>query len=148
MCRRTGAGREREYKRIFAANRDSMRTESSLSIGQELTIPPLDSADGARSDRPARVSTDGGPAGRGDNGRYTTVSLGELSGTLSVMGRRPAPAAARTYVVKRGDSLTGIARRLMRDDSPAAVRKLFEANRGVLVSRDRLKVGMELNLPH
>lgn len=142
-----GAGHEREYKRIFAANRDSMRTESSLSIGQELTIPPLPSADGAGSDRPARGSTDGRPAGRGAHGRYATTSLGELSGTLSAMSRRPAATAARTYVVQRGDSLTGIARRLMRDDSSAAVRKLFEANRDVLASRDRLKIGMELKLP-
>jgi len=139
-----GAGHEREYKRIFAANRGSMRTESSLSIGQELTIPPLSLTDGARSDRPARGSTNGGPTGRG---RYATASLGELSGALSVMNRRPA-RAARTYVVQRGDNLTGIARRLMRDDSIAAVRKLFEANRDVLDSRDRLRIGMKLRLPH
>ncbi len=124
-----------------------MRTESSLSIGQELMIPPLPSADGAGSDRPARGSTDAGPAGRGAHGRYATISLGELSGTLSAMGRRPAATVARTYVVQRGDSLTGIARRLMRDDSSAAVRKLFEANQDVLASRDRLKIGMELKLP-
>jgi len=129
-----GAGRGREYKRIFAANRDSMRTESSLSIGQKLTIPPLGSADG-------------GAAGRGAHGRYSTVSLGELSGTLLAMGRKPASMAVRTYVVQRGDCLTGIARRLMRDDSPAAVRKLFEANRNVLSSRDRLRIGVELKLP-
>ncbi len=146
-----GAGHEREYKRIFAANRDSMRTESSLSIGQELTIPPLSSNSGAGSDRPASGSTGGDPVGRSGNGRYAAVSLGELSGTLSAMGRRPVPApvpaVARTYVVQRGDNLTSIARRLMRDDSSAAVRKLFEANRGVLPSRDRLQIGMELRLP-
>jgi len=129
-----GAGHGREYKRIFAANRGSMRTESSLSIGQELTIPPLS-------------STDAGPAGRAGRGRYTIASLGELPGALSAMNRRPA-MAARTYVVQRGDNLTGIARRLMRDDSIAAVRKLFEANRDVLDSRDRLKIGMKLRLPH
>jgi len=28
------------------------------------------------------------------------------------------------------------------------VQKLFEANRDVLDSRDRLKIGMELKLPH
>lgn len=146
-----GAGHEGEYKRIFAANRDSMRTESSLSIGQELTIPPLSLDNGATSDRSASGTTDAGQGGRSGNGRYVAVSLGDLPGALSGINRRPepvpAPAPARTYVVQRGDSLTSIARRLMRDDSSAAVRKLFEANRGILPSRDRLQIGMELRLP-
>ncbi len=144
-----GAGNEREYKRIFAANRDSMRTESSLSIGQELTIPPLNTDDRARSDGPAGGLGDGGLASRSGQGRYVTASLGELRGALSGINRRPerAPAVARTYVVQRGDNLTSIARRLMRDGSGDAVRKLFEANRGILPSRDRLQIGMELRLP-
>jgi nucleoid-associated protein YgaU len=73
--------------------------------------------------------------------------MGDLSGTLAQMSRRPAPAAGRSYVIQRGDRLKTIARRMMNDDSPATVKKLFEANRGVLASPDRLKIGVELKLP-
>jgi nucleoid-associated protein YgaU len=73
--------------------------------------------------------------------------MDDLPATLAHMGRGAAPAAGRSYVVQRGDRLRTIARRMMNDDSPAAVRKLFEANRGVLDSPDRLKIGVELKLP-
>lgn len=119
-----------------------------MSIGQELTIPPLNSDDGARGDRSASGTAGAVRAPGRSNGRYVAVSLGDLPGALSGIRRRPEPAAlARTYVVRRGDNLTSIARRLMRDDSRAAVRRLFEANRSILPSRDRLQVGMELKVP-
>jgi len=127
-----GAGKDREYKRIFEANRGAMRSESDLSIGQELIIPPLPAA---------------APADRAGQGRYVTATMDDLSGTLASMGRRAAPPAGRSYVVQRGDRLITIARRMMHDDSAAAVRKLYEANRGVLDSPDRLKIGVELKLP-
>lgn len=157
-----GPGHDREHNRIFQANREVLRSPSDLSIGQELMIPPLpapasasmsapppvDGASGrmalAPADRAAGVA--GGP-GRAGQGSYVTASMADLSGTLAQMGRRTAQAAGRSYVVQRGDRLTAIARRLMNDDSPAAVRKLYEANRGVLDSPDRLKIGVVLKLP-
>jgi nucleoid-associated protein YgaU len=158
-----GAGKDREYKRIFEANRGAMRSESDLSIGQELIIPPLpapaaasassasaplDGASGRLAAAPAdRAAGTPSTSGRTANGRYATATLDDLSGTLANMGRGPATAAGRAYVVQRGDRLITIARRMMNDDSPAAVRKLYEANRGVLDSPDRLKIGVELKLP-
>jgi len=153
-----GAGKDREYKRIYEANRGVMRSESDLSVGWELTIPPLPApaaastpADGAsgrlaagQADRAAGAV---GAADRTGQGRYITASMDDLPATLAHMGRGAAPAAGRSYVVQRGDRLRTIARRMMNDDSPAAVRKLFEANRGVLDSPDRLKIGVELKLP-
>ncbi len=146
-----GPGKDREYKRIYEANRGAMRGESDLSIGQELIIPPLPAPASASapvdvtSGRPAGV-----PADRAGHGRYVSATMDDLSGTLSSMGRRTVPAAApagRSYVVQRGDRLKTIARRMMNDDSPAAVRRLYEANRGVLESPDRLRIGVQLKLP-
>ncbi len=139
-----GQANEREYKRIFDANRGVLRSESSLSIGQELIIPPLP-APASASGRLAAGAA--GASGRAGQGRYATATLDDLSGTLARMGGGAAPAAGRSYVVQRGDNLRIIARRLMHDDSSAAVRKLYEANRGVLDSPDRLKIGVELKLP-
>ncbi len=141
-----GPGKQREYKRIFAANRGTMRTDSDLSIGQVLVIPPLESDGVARRTGLSRGATT--PAGGRTGERYRTVSLAELPGALSRTSRPPAPAGSRTYTIKSGDTLTGIARRMMRDGSREAVRKLFEANRGVLESRNMLKVGTELRLPY
>jgi nucleoid-associated protein YgaU len=146
-----GPGKDRQYKRIFEANRDVLRSESDVLIGQELIIPPLPApasasppVDGASGRLAAGAA---GASGRAGQGRYVTATMDDLPGTLANMGRRAAPAARRSYVVQRRDSLTGIARRLMHDDSPAAVRRLYEANRGVLDSPDRLKIGVELKLP-
>jgi nucleoid-associated protein YgaU len=145
-----GAGKDRQYKRIFEANRGAMRSESDLSIGQELIIPPLPAPAAASSaplDGPSGRLADA-PADRAGQGRYVTATMDDLSGTLARMGGRAAPpAAGRSYVVQRGDRLITIARRMMHDDSAAAVRKLYEANRGVLDSPDRLKIGVELKLP-
>ena len=143
-----GAGKDRQYKRIFEANRGAMRSESDLSIGQELIIPPLPAPAPAASLDGASGRLADAPADRAGQGRYVTATMDDLSGTLASMGRRVAPpAAGRSYVVQRGDRLITIARRMMHDDSAAAVRKLYEANRGVLDSPDRLKIGVELKLP-
>lgn len=55
--------------------------------------------------------------------------------------------AARTHVVQRGDNLSKIARRILKDDSPATLRKLYNANRDRLDSPDHLPVGVELQIP-
>lgn len=135
-----GPGKDRQYKRIFEANRDVLRSESDVLIGQELIIPPLPA--------PASASPPvDGASGRAGQGRYVTATMDDLPGMLARMGHGAAPVAGRSYVVQRGDNLRIIARRLMHDDSPAAVRRLYEANRGVLDSPDRLKIGVELKLP-
>jgi len=146
-----GPGKDRQYKRIFEANRDVLRSESDVLIGQELIIPPLPapaSASPPVAGASGRLAAGAaGASGRAGQGRYITATMDDLSGTLARMGHRVAPAAGRSYVVQRGDRLRTIARRMMNDDSPAAVRKLYEANRDVLDSPDRLKIGVELKLP-
>ena len=61
--------------------------------------------------------------------------------------RADAPSRARRYVVRQGDTLTGIARRLLGEGSGEGVRRIFEANRDKLHSPDRLAVGVELVIP-
>ncbi len=63
--------------------------------------------------------------------------------------RRAKPAAKedRTYVVKPGDSLWGIAEREYGRQSRELVDALYAANRGQMSSPGALKVGMRLSLP-
>ena len=53
----------------------------------------------------------------------------------------------RTYVVQRGDTLTGIARRMMGDGSRQTVDRLYQANSGWIADPDNIPVGVELVLP-
>ena len=53
----------------------------------------------------------------------------------------------RTYVVRRGDNLTRIARREMGDGGRGAVKRLYEANRDRIKNPNCLSVGQELRIP-
>ena len=149
-----GPGNGMLYTRIYKANRDVLVDESTLGIGQELVIPPL----GPGADRPggpgASASTPPGPAGppplaggaaRREGPGYAEMDVSQLRGHF--VGVRPLRPVRRVYVVQRGDSLTEIARKLLNDDSPAAVRRIFNANRDTLESPDLLQVGMKLHIP-
>jgi len=148
-----GPENEALYKRIYEANRGVLTDESTVSIGQELVIPRLEVGGPRPAETPQRAVAAGHravspPAGRAPAGRgeYVEMSPSELRSRFAA-GAARSWAKRRVYVVQRGDSLTEIARRFLRDDSPAAVRKLFNANRGTLQSPDMLQVGMKLNIP-
>lgn len=53
--------------------------------------------------------------------------------------------APRWYKVKKGDTLSAIAREYYGDASQ--YRKIFDANRDVLSDPDRIKEGVELRIP-
>ena len=65
-----------------------------------------------------------------------------------VGGSEPAAApaaAARTYTVKSGDTLSGIAKQHLGDAN--AYMKIFEANRDQLSDPDKIKPGQVLKIP-
>jgi len=72
---------------------------------------------------------------------YREMDLDELG---SHFARAPS---GRAYVVRRGDNLTKIARRMLNDDSRAAVMRIFQANADKLTDPDNLPVGVELRIP-
>lgn len=57
----------------------------------------------------------------------------------------PAPAAATEYVVVKGDTLSGIAKKVYKDGSLGDV--IYDANRDRLKSRDAVRVGQRLKIP-
>ena len=57
----------------------------------------------------------------------------------------PAPAAAKTYTVKAGDTLSKIAKDHL--GSANAYMKIFELNKDQLADPDKIKAGQVLRLP-
>jgi LysM repeat protein len=125
----------RHYKLIFQANSNILSDESSVRPGQKLVIPPLpDAPVAAPAERRERA-----PRVRG----VREVGVEELERTLEGMVRG---ADGTVYVVQRGDTLYGIARKTMRGQNVAsAIERIKQAN-GIEDAR-RLPVGMELKIP-
>lgn len=91
-----------------------------LKVGQKLAIPERGAvASGTRPDSQAKSP--------------------EPEKRLAAADKKP------TYVVKKGDTLTSIAQRELRDR--AAWRKLFDMNKHVVKNANRLPVGVTLTLP-
>ena len=124
-----GPGREREYRRIFQANRDKLPNASTVSPGQQLVIPPL-----APSRPASRLAAAPQPARR----HYTEMTLEAMSSRF----RR-----GRQYVVRPGDSLTDIARRELGSTTRLLVRRLYGANRDRITDPNSLPVGLLLRIP-
>ncbi|NLW86526.1 MAG: LysM peptidoglycan-binding domain-containing protein [Planctomycetes bacterium] len=131
-----GSGNEMEYKRILDANRNVIRDEKSLRVGQELVIPPAPAA---------AVAAGSAPEAR-------NVAVLDMEALRQRFSSGPAAASDalrqhKTHVVRRGDNLAKIAREFYRSNSHANIMKIYNANRSKLSSPDRLTVGMELEIP-
>ncbi|KRG78407.1 hypothetical protein ABB30_03575 [Stenotrophomonas ginsengisoli] len=72
-------------------------------------------------------------------------SVDTTAQVVSQSSPNPAPAAARTHTVAKGDTLSAIAKQYLgkANDWP----KIFEANRDVLKDPDKIQVGQVLKIP-
>ncbi len=127
-------GREhaQQYRRIYEANRNVLRSPSVVPVGVRLVIPPLEGEGEGDSAAPPAASGVRGNAG---------AALEQVRRHVS--GR----AAGRRYVTRRGDTLTAIARKTMGGAGTAAVRRLYAANRDVLRNPNVVPVGVTLTIP-
>jgi nucleoid-associated protein YgaU len=149
-----GPQNEKEYRRIFEANKRTLKSESILSVGQVLAIPPLPG-----QAPPARAA-----GGQADEGGVRQMDVEELqkhlasvdgpqakaTGAISGAGQtsgRAAGKAARVYVVAPGDNLAKISRKTLGNDKKATIARLHNANKGKLTSPQRLAIGMKLEIP-
>jgi nucleoid-associated protein YgaU len=112
----------------------------SQPTGVPGTLPPQSST------LPSPVPSASNPA---------TTTIGPQSGTVQ---QSPAPAATRSgsgewpksYVVKSGDSLESIAKKMYGASEgvkPANIKRIFEANKGTLKSPERLSLEQKLTIP-
>ncbi len=158
-----GPGQEDEYWRIFQANRFQLDDPGDIYPGQMLIIPPLsDAADPAElqagnQPQPVRRSVL-----EDDEGRPMFAEMDAQELQVHLRARQPQPAqgtgqqavapapqqpAYRGYVIRRGDTLTAIARRELGDGSTRAVNALYELNRNVLRDPNRLSIGTTIRIP-
>jgi nucleoid-associated protein YgaU len=76
------------------------------------------------------------------------ASFSDLSADIVIDSSLPAPAsaaAAQTYSVKSGDTLSKIAKQFYGD--AGQYMKIFEANKDKLKDPDQIQVGQELKIP-
>jgi len=143
-----GPGHEMKYKRIYQANRSRMPDESTLQVGTVLVIPPINAVASIPAPTPEPRRAVLAP-----RGRIAIAPLPRDEMTLEELDahfKRPTTgrvASGRVYVVRRGDSLTTIARKVLNDGSRASVLKIYNANRDKLKSPDHLPVGVTLRIP-
>jgi nucleoid-associated protein YgaU len=123
-----GPDHESAYRQILEANRNILEDESRLQIGQQLVIPPLEA--------PAKPQT-------------REMDLDELRKEFSSQRVEQASVKAKggVYVVRPGDTLSSITRKVLNDSSKTSVQKLYRANQDRLKSPDALPVGLELRIP-
>jgi nucleoid-associated protein YgaU len=69
----------------------------------------------------------------------------QVTGGPAASAAAPASAAAKTYTVKAGDTLSGIAKEHL--GSAGAYMKIFELNKDQLSDPDKIKPGQVLRLP-
>jgi nucleoid-associated protein YgaU len=69
----------------------------------------------------------------------------DIVADIAVTGGGAAASAGRTYTVKSGDTLSGIAKEQLGDAK--AYMKIFEANRDQLSDPDKIKPGQVLKIP-
>jgi nucleoid-associated protein YgaU len=74
-----------------------------------------------------------------------TGGAGTTPGTATAAAKAAEPPAARTYTVKAGDTLSGIAKSQLGNAN--AYMKIFEANTDQLSDPDKIKPGQILKLP-
>lgn len=142
-----GADHEEKYRVIFNANRNILDDESLVQIGQKLLIPPL--ADRTDHNAPNRLAAGESHQNPAETPQHRQMDLEQLREYFSAPGTKAIRRshAGRLYVVREGDNLSMIASDTLGDDSPQAVRKLYNANQDKLNSPDLLSVGMELRIP-
>ncbi len=150
-----GPTNEKEYHRIFEANKGTLKGESVLAVGQKLVIPPLPGG--------APVAAGGGMKATQAPDSTRQLNIDELekhlaaaspsvksdhpaTGAHQVPGK-PAAQSGKIYVVASGDNLAKIARKTMGNDNKATILKLRNANRGKLDDSQRVAVGTKLEIP-
>ncbi len=145
-------GKGHLYKKIYNANRDKLSSPETVVVGQKLVIPALDNKP-SRSGLAAGSNVKISPRNQSAlNSLRRDLALRQAKMVLrkSKQPKKTIPAKSSRrlfYVVRRGDNLTRIAKKTLKDSSDAAIQKIFEANNDKLEDRDSIVEGMKLRIP-
>lgn len=130
------------WEKVREYNKDKLSASGTIHKGVTLMLPPKDVLLGkpyvpVAQTLPPQSSTP-------QNGQLTNPST--LRGDQSAQQPPIAkPTDYKEYVVKEGDTLTSIARKML--NSGKRVNDLIEANKATLPDPESLSVGMKLRIP-
>jgi nucleoid-associated protein YgaU len=121
-------------------------TQEPLATTEEPYSPPSDYpmttyTPPTRTTPPARPATQE-PTYVDDS---PSAGTADSSGEVLEPRTRSAPAAGRTYVVKKGDTLAGISKRFYGKES--RWRSIYNANRNRIKDPNKLQIGTKLTIP-
>ena len=118
--------------RIFAANRELLKSPDKIRVGQKLVIPRL-------------VSSDSDEVTIGSVFPSWMFEKVESVGMRHLPAENRKPEQNKQYVVREGDSLWRVAESQLGD--PGRYKEISRLNAGILENEDTIIVGMRLNLP-
>ncbi|MFB3891906.1 MAG: LysM peptidoglycan-binding domain-containing protein [Phycisphaerae bacterium] len=143
-----GTGHETQWKTIRDANKATLKSETSLKIGDKLIIPDLPGAKPTPAPSRGGVSSPPPPPIPPTPTAAMTAGSGDSAGRAAAGDASAARSAGRTYVVQAGDTITKIARKMYNgDDSKSAVARIMKANNIADADVGRLKIGAKLEIP-
>jgi LysM repeat protein len=122
------------WREIRDANRGRIAENGSVRSGVTITIPGARAS--AATPAPRTAAASGG-------GSKPPAKAAKETGKPAA-GATAKPAAV-TYTVRSGDTLAGIARRMLGSADRAG--EILRANRGVVTDPDKITVGMKLTIP-
>lgn len=120
-------------------------TACQQTVEPELTVQTYIPLDHMESDSRMADTTPFGERTDSDMSSYHNDSTEPADVDSLASGEEATPAGARSYIVKKGDTLFAIARSQYNDASKW--RDIWNANRDRVSNKDKLSIGQELVLP-
>jgi len=137
---------EAELQRLRAevASGSETKTSTPVAGGETLASANAAGAGGERAASGRLTAAEGAAVGAAAWSGPVTAAVVRLE-RRAATNAPPVRPAAVTYVVRRGDSLFGLAQRFYRDKTKW--RMISDANRAALGGSSKLKIGQRLTIP-
>jgi nucleoid-associated protein YgaU len=119
------------------ARYNGINDPDTLKSGAKLRIPPAERLGGAAKRKPSNPSMTG-------TAQTARVAGGTPAAPAATTSNAPTNAS-RSYTVRAGDSLSGIAATLL--GSAGKYESIYELNKDVLATPDDIRAGMQLRIP-
>jgi nucleoid-associated protein YgaU len=122
---------------------NKMDDPEQVRAGRRLMVPPVEALGGKSTTVAANTATSTPRSGNANTDNKANASKPQNAKSLAKTSAK-TPAIAKTYTVKPGDSLSGIAQRFL--GNREKWRELHKLNRNVINDPDNLKVGTVIRL--
>lgn len=126
------------WEKVRDYNKDKLGSSGTIHKGVTLLLPPKEVLLGRPYTPPAQTQ----PIQQAGGLSNPSTFRGDQSAQQPPVAK---PTDFKEYVVRDGDTLTGIARKML--NSGKRMNEIIEANKGTLADPESLTVGMKLRIP-